>query len=42
MEWNIEKHQPRWPEVKERFEAWWNRSGCGRPLMSVIATQLRF
>ena len=37
MEWNIEKHQPRWAEVKERFEAWWNRSSCGRPLMSVIA-----
>ncbi len=37
MEWNIEKHQPNWPEVKERFEAWWSRSSCGRPLMSVIA-----
>lgn len=37
MELNIEKHQPRWTEVKERFEAWWNRSSCGRPLMHVVA-----
>lgn len=37
MNWNIEKYQPRWSETKERFEAWWNRSSCGRPLMSVIA-----
>ncbi len=37
MKWNIEKNQPRWSEVKERFEAWWQRSSCGRPLMRVIA-----
>jgi 5-methyltetrahydrofolate--homocysteine methyltransferase len=37
MNWNIEKHQPRWNEVRERFEAWWKRSSCGRPLMRVIA-----
>ncbi len=37
MEWNIERNQPCWPEVMERFEAWWKRSSCGRPLMNVIA-----
>lgn len=34
---DMEKYQPRWNEVKERFEAWWNRSSCGRPLMRVVA-----
>ncbi|HPN84032.1 MAG TPA: hypothetical protein PK821_01730 [Victivallales bacterium] len=39
MKLNMEKHQPKWNEVKERFEAWWNRSSCGRPLMKVVATR---
>jgi len=33
----MERYQPRWAEVKERFEAWWKRSSCGRPLMRVPA-----
>ena len=37
MKINMEKYQPRWNEAKERFEAWWNRSSCGRPLMWVTA-----
>jgi 5-methyltetrahydrofolate--homocysteine methyltransferase len=37
MKWNMEKYQPRWNETKAHFEAWWSRSSCGRPLMSVIA-----
>ena len=37
MRWSMERYQPRWAEVKERFEAWWKRSSCGRPLMRVLA-----
>lgn len=31
------KYKKNWNEVKARFEAWWNGSNKGRPLMKVVA-----
>lgn len=30
-------HKPNWPEAKERFNAWWNRSSIDRPMMQITA-----
>jgi len=32
---NICKHKPDWEEVKERFNAWWQRSSLDRPLIHI-------
>jgi 5-methyltetrahydrofolate--homocysteine methyltransferase len=35
MNKNILKHAPNFEETKKRFEAWWNRSCIGRPMMKL-------